>query len=219
MYKTKEENLQNPFLVEYPINNHTPLSELLTNSYSIYDLVGYFETVPQNERMMYNPNELPKLRDEVNVQFPIECIRQQNDFCSYSVYKVTQGGYFYVFWSGLVDTSNADSSSLSIRPAVYLTAYLSELKEKEDFQSLIEGISTAEDVAKIDPAVEISFLSSSGIYSYSLLANGEVLVIRYSYSTPIKSRTDLLVESVSVVSQDAVASSSYLASIQHEDLP
>lgn len=216
--KAKEGNLQNSLLGKYPINNHTPLSELLVNSYSIEDLVAYFGAIPENEYMVYNVSETHMLLTEVDMQFPIECMRQQNDICYYSVYRVTQGGYFYVFWSNIIDMSNTDLLSFSDRPTVYFTAYLSKLKEKEDFQALIEGVSTAEDVAEIDPAVEISFLASSGIYSYSLLSNREVLVIKYSNNTPIKSRADLVVESMSVVSQDTAASS-YLASIQYKDLP
>ena len=100
---------------------------------------------------------------------------------------------------------------------MYFTAYISTLKKAEDFDSLQEGFNTAEDVAKIDPAFELTFLLSSKTPSYSLLDDGTIMEICYSCNDSLVSRSDLIVENKEVISKENCPSK--LASVLSTDLP
>lgn len=91
------------------------------------------------------------------------------------------------------------------------------LPKASDFDLVLEGTSTAEDVALVDPAFELSFTLSRAICSYSLLEDGSILEIKYNHVETINSRKDLVVESKTIV--PAAQSGSYLAVIYPEDLP
>jgi len=55
---------------------------------------------------------------------------------------------------------------------VYFTAYFTLLKNASEFDSIKEGISTAEDVSLIDPSFELNFtMSKESCPSCSYLAN------------------------------------------------
>lgn len=91
----------------------------------------------------------------------------------YTVYKVNEGGFFYVFWSLLDDTNDDNPTDKSFNDAqVYFAAYLKSLRKADGFDSIKAGISTAWDVSEIDQAIELSFLFSSGVRSFSLLEDG-----------------------------------------------
>ena len=210
------------FVQEYIIDNSTPLSSLLKNTYELQELLDYFGQIPPNENTMYDSTDNGEhlLINNVNSRFPVECVRQNGDLSYYSVYKVSEGGYFYVFWSRTVDSLRASESKQPLdNAAAYFTVYISTLRNASDFNSIKPRVSTAEDVAQIDPAFELSFLMSSGPRSFSLLDDYTVLEVRYKHSSNVTSRKDLLVESVSILQKEAALSASYLASISLDDLP
>ena len=210
------------FVQEYGIDNSTPLSSMLKNTYELQNFLDYFGQISPNENIMYGltDNGEHLLINNVNSRFPVECVRQNGDLSYYSVYKVSEGGYFYVFWSRAVDSLwVAESKQPHSNAAAYFTVYISTLKNASDFNSIKPRVSTAEDVAQIDPAFELSFLMSSGPRSFSLLDDYTVLEVQYTHSNKVTSRKDLLVESVSILQKEVALSASYLASISLDDLP
>jgi len=112
---------------------------------------------------------------DVNERFPIECLRSK----LYSVYKVREGGYFYVFWIGSYDLPQDMLINNPNDLIVYFATYIPSLKKVSDFDGIKEGISTADDVSKIDPSFEISLAMSRTICSYSLLQDGKIMEIEY----------------------------------------
>lgn len=187
------------------------LSETVTNEYSLSELTAFFGEVSQNEAMAFEDSNSVNLTiSKVNEKFPIECLRKNG----YSVYKVKDGGYFYVFLAKSFDPLSDSGSS---DDAVYFTAYLTDLKKESDFDSIKPGKSTAEDVAEIDPAFELIFLLSSKTPSYSLLEDGTVMEICYTFDDSCSSRRDLLVKSKKVITKEDCPSR--LASILSKDLP
>lgn len=207
-----EMNNSEEFVKGFIADDSKPLSTIITKEYSLQELKSFFGEVPPNEINVFGKNDMETnlTINNVNKKFPIECLRKNG----YSVYKVSDGGYFYVFW---VKSFSPSQSLKSEDAVVYFTAHISSLKKPGDFDSLQERFSTAEDVAKIDPAFELTFLLSSKTPSYSLLDDGNVMEICYSWNGRLVSRSDLIVESKQVISKDKCPSK--LASIISTDLP
>lgn len=199
---------------EFVSNDAAGLTDTLTKAYDIEELNNFFSDYSENEHIGFqnNNNLLALTINMVNQRFPIEILRSNG----YSVYKVKSGGYFYVFWLNPFN-SNSESTQSIDEPIVYFTAYLPSSKEASDFDSLKAGVSTADDVALIDPSVELTFLMSSGIYSYSFLNKDSVMQIEYTYSGEFKSRSDLIVKNKTVLARETAPSR--FASILLKDLP
>lgn len=192
------------------------LSNILTKEYSVRELRDFFGEVSLNESSVFGtePDHLALTMADVNEKYPIECLRENG----YSVYKVKEGGYFYVFWVNTFDPLSEQGIKAENDSAVpYFTAYLSSLKSASDFDVIKEGVSTAADVAKIDPAFELEFILSNETVSYSLLGNGFIMEVCYRYDGNLNSRNDLNVKSMQIVSKDDCASR--LAAILEMDLP
>lgn len=215
----KKMDTSEEFVQGFTIDNETPLVDIFKRSYEIKDLKDFFGEISVNESFIYGAVEYEKNLhiNYVNERFPIECTRHNGKIGYYSIYKVTNGGYFYVFWTLTLSSQDGlDSDEHPNDAKVYFTAYISTPPKASDFSLILEGISTADDVALVDPAFELSFTSSSAIRSYSLLNDGSILEIKYKRVQTINSRKDLVVESKTIVS--SAKSSSYLALIYPEDL-
>jgi hypothetical protein len=207
-------NVTEEFVQGFIADDSKSLADILTKTYELQELYDYFGKIPPNEALVYGlSGDKSKLSiHSVNERFPIECLRRSG----YSVYKVSGGGYYYVFWIKPFNPFPA-AESKAVDAFVYFTAYLSALRSADDFDSIAEGASTAYDVAQIDSAFELSFLMSSGIRSYSILEDGLVLEIWYENNRKIESRSDLIVKSKNILSKDE-ASAAILTSILSKDL-
>lgn len=217
-----ETRMEDRFTNEFEVNNTTMLEDVLTQTYDLQELQAFFGEIPTNEALMYGSGDRTEdfSMRAVNERFPVECLRLGGAIGYYSVYRVASGGYFYVFWTKTSEASSGEPAILEGDCAnAYFTVYLPSLRKESDFAPILEGASTAEDVSEIDPALEVSFLMSSGIYSYSLLEDGSVLEIRYENCSHIESRSDLIVDGKSILTKETAAYSSYLAAIRSEDLP
>ena len=205
-----KENMTEVFFDEYVANDSISLESAITKKYEINELKSFFDGKNANENACFNTTEPELLFSDVDQQYPIEVIRSRG----YSVYQVTQGGYFYVFWvKPLVSEMNQEGAE----PVVYFSAYLSSPINISNFDSIVIGISTAEDVKKIDPYCEISFLNSNGIFSYSFLNNESILEIEYATKDRVDGYDDLIVKGMTIISRKN-ATSRY-STILSEDLP
>ena len=110
-----------------------------------------------NENLGFDKGTKIITLNQVNQTFPIECLRTSGDHF-YTIYKVLEGGFFYVFWCEAL-TNNTDENDEN-NVCVYFSTYLNSLKDKNDFKNLKEG-DTAQDVYEIDPSLEISFYSQT----------------------------------------------------------
>lgn len=215
--KNKEFNDMNTaeeFVPGFIANDSKEITDILTKEYTLQELKSFFGEVSSNENLALGENRSEKVLSitDVHQKFPIECLRRNG----YSVYKVQEGGYYYVFW---VKTSNPLPGTQTFQPdqaTVYFTAYISSLKKASDFDLIREGKSTAEDVSRVDPAFELSFLMSNRTPSYSLLEDGTVMEICYIWNGNLKSRSDLIVYRKKIISKEQ--SASLLASILPKDL-
>ena len=155
---------------------------------------------------------------EINERFPIELTRE-ND---YSVYKVKQGGYYYVFWINtcIMDTIAEDGSEITYSPeaTMYFTAYLpGKHPSKSQFKKLTPGESTAQDIIAIDPNVCFDFLGSSHDSSYSLLEDDWIAEVRYERSSKREQYTSMVIEEVKFLRRSEAYGC--FASILPQDLP
>lgn len=191
---------------KYVINDSADLDTALTTQYDIDDLLAFFDSSNSNEGNALNSLSY----SDVTQKFPIEVTRANG----YSVYRVRQGGYFYVFWVG----SYPDYPDLTrYEPNVFFTAYLSSSRSSDLFDSLKAGESCAEDVRAIDPYVELNFLLSSGTFSYSYLNDETLFQIEYARQGESKESGNLMIEEMEIVSRDS--SLSRFGTILSKDLP
>lgn len=137
---------------EFRITNTESSDTLCTTEYSISELRDF--TDKHSVTKIYFLGE-PKRKmctfSELNERFPIQCTRIQKKM--YSVYKVKEGGKFFVCWA-----YNSTKGDLVIKE----TFYINSLKTRSDFLYLKLGKSSYEDVCKIDPENELC-ITTSGI--------------------------------------------------------
>ncbi len=182
------------FFNGYAMNDVKTLESDLTGEYDLNELRAFFEGSNANESIGFGSTASVLTFSEVDHRYPVEILRTGG----YSVYRVSQGGYFYVFW---VKPLDADTSRSNSEPTVYFSAYLPSVVSSDLFDTLTPGISTAEDVRKIDPSFELSFLSSNGIFSYSYINDETVLQIEYSQHGNVDGYDDLIVKEKKIVAR------------------
>ena len=184
------------FFNEYVMDDIKTLESNLTKEYDLNELRSFFKGSNANESIGFGSTVSALRFSEVNYRYPVEILRTGG----YSVYRVSQGGYFYVFWIKPFATGTSQSNS---EPSVYFSAYLSSDISPDLFDSITPGLSTAEDVRKIDPSFELSFLMSSGIFSYSYINDETILQIEYAYQENIDGYDDLIVKEKMIVARDS----------------
>ena len=180
------------------------IDNILTTQYSIVNLIGFFGL---GNRSTYDNQIAENMGiDSVNKQFPIEVIRRNG---IYSIYKVSEGGLFYVFWSTPIDES--------IEPSVLFTTYLSKSEDLNRFCKLKVGIHTAQDVEMLDPAFDLSLLLSRGICSYSYVNQDCLFAIEYEVNDQLFDYQHMIISNISIVDRDKAPSKYRL--ILSQDLP
>ena len=208
--KKEESNMNDVFFNEYIMDDTKTLESALPKEYDLNELRLFFKDSRANENGVLGSAKPALMFREVDHRYPVEILRTGG----YSVYRVRQGGYFYVFWVtplvGDADRSNGE-------PSVYFSAYLASDISPDLFDSVTPGISTAEDIRKIDPSFELSFLISNGTYSYSYLNDGSVLQIEYALQGNVDGYDDLIVKEKMIVAR-ASAPTRYSALLS-SDLP
>ena len=194
------------FWGEYTMNDLSS-TDSLTNEYDLIELLSFFEN--SNVKLVFDTNKEGLTFSEVNNKYPIEITRSTG----YSIYKVVQGGFFYVFWAKQLDVND----NVTSEPVVYFSSYLPSNPSVPKIDSLVLGISTAQDVRKIDPYFELSFLHSSGVFSYSYIDANTLLEIEYEYHENISDYEDLIVKKITQVPRNS--STSQFSIIFPNDLP
>ena len=192
--KKGKNDMNDHFFNGYVMDDTKTLESTLTKEYDLNELRSFFKNSNANESIGFGSTEAALMFSEVNDMYPVEILRSGG----YSVYKVTQGGYFYVFW---VKPFSAGPSRSGNEPSVYFSSYLSSDISPNRFDSLRPGISTAEDVRRMDPSFELSFLSSNGTFSYSYINDETILQIEYTYQGNIDGYDDLIVKEKRIVTR------------------
>lgn len=191
------------------LGEQRPLKSVLTREYDLESLKGYFEE-RQMDWLEFFQNDVRKIYyEDVNKDYPIEAIRPGG----VSAYKVSQGGYYYVFWSDASADDTAETDDLWM----YYSVYLPSSEPFVDYDILKTGISTAEDVKKLSPSFEMYYTEFGGLYSYIYLNKEEILEIEYQIRGEGKSYKDLIVDNIMVISR--TGSNSHFASVNSTDLP
>ena len=143
------------------------LEQLLTTE---YDLAQLEEDIKPGNTIRagsaYFPFDLADILfyKDLDAKYPIEVFRDAGD-AAYTVYRVTQGGYYYVFWSFAYPKEEmpsylgkkdwADKDHL----CVYFSTYIPGSKGLLAFSSLKVGTTTLADVLALDPQSEYCDLS------------------------------------------------------------
>ena len=200
-------------------NNTTPLADLLDESYTLSTLENFFQISTFKNSKVFVLDNIGRADerswDEVHASFPIKCLRYNNNK-HYSVYKVTEGGYYYVFWNvPLKEDVLIEPAEETDTIQVQATLYLNNLPSIQSFKSLKKNRSTAEDVYSIDPFMEMNFLSSL-VSSYTRIDDNRIIAVRYTH-TSLENLNDLIIHNIYLCSTNS--SNAFTASILSEDLP
>ncbi|MBQ7916352.1 MAG: hypothetical protein IJ315_06150 [Firmicutes bacterium] len=181
MVKTEESSLY----MEVP-------NEVQSVGYELRELKEFFEGKNTNVPQEMGGAVVPLRFSDVNAEFPTEIVGK-----GYSMYKVKEGGYYYVFWR---KTYRSTETMARENVEVMFSAYIPVSQEESMFDTLEAGISTATDVSIIDPAFYINLVMSSGIYSFSYLNHENVLGIKYyDVSGKIDGYDDLIIEEIFIL--------------------
>jgi len=188
----EDNDMSEMFYNGYKYDDEVTLQNGITVEYDIDDLTSFFVGRNSNEIIGFGMETSSLTFNEVNNRFPVQIIRSTK----YTVYKVKQGGYFYVFWNVPYDMDKDEEFG---EPIVFFSTYLSSEKSIYSFESLIPLVSSAKDVKKIDSSFELSFLMSNGIYSYSYLNDENLMRIKYKRQANINGYEDLIVEEMTII--------------------
>lgn len=140
------------------VNNETNSEELIT---TIYEINDYYEDVYMSGYSI----------DEVNKKYKIECLRQVNNVY-YAIIKSLTGGKLFVFFDKRRDNEYR----------VYTSWYTEKKITLEDFNSLELGVSSLDDVRRIDKfGEEIAFSSLVGYPPADLLISASFHYTRDEY--------------------------------------
>lgn len=177
----------------FSVDNETSLEELLHHSYPLDELQAFFAPFPAynyyEASWVYFPiswyiehpgTEPDKSQfhafymSEINERFPMECLRLNNRHY-YTVYRVEEGGYYYVFFAS---TFNETFDPIS-DPRMNTSFYLDRTISPKAFADVEIGKTTMDEIVEIDPSLDLDFGRSSGPASYSLLSDGSILALYY----------------------------------------
>ena len=206
-YSSNEgDNMKNDVFYKFLFTDSEALEDIIHTEYHLDNLVSFFG-LGSSYKLVNSSEERKRLTISiVNNLFPIEIIRSNK----YSVYKVIEGGLFFVFWAIPINVKE--------EPIVDFTAYISDKKDPSLFDKLIVGVNSAYDVRNIDPNSEMQLRLSRGIYSYSYV-DKETLV-EIMYCTNSEKADDLnhyIISRISVVRRENAPS--YYRLILSKDLP
>lgn len=203
-------------LDDFIVDNSSSIDELLTTEYSLEELETFFGKYSSIGRGIIESFEEYKSLswDDVKFKFPVECLRRHGN-SYYSIYRVKEGGLFYVFWMVPLKSTPSEVLDQICPIRVRFSIHLNSLASIKDFQP-IKKLSTAADVMQIDAQMEFNFFLSSGVCSYNLLDNGKVLEIRYHYDK-LEELSDLIIDECKIMSKkDSMAA---ISCIDDSDLP
>ena len=124
------------------VDNVTSANELITQELDIHDFVQTY-VFPSSLYFSAFAN-----LNDVSLNCGVECLRKTQAGALYSVHRVKQGGWLYVFYQ----THNPDLLRSEINHWFYVTEWLSF----EDFSSLEKGKSTIEDAIAICDSLQIA---------------------------------------------------------------
>ena len=189
-------------------------------AYSLSELEAFFGNANRQLRIV---NEDPcdeLIKEQVEESFPGGISRSPN----YVVYRVAEGGYYFVFYMPAYAGSEKPEGSLTLiypleeaAEVVRSSYYLPALPSFEEFSALEVGHSTAQDVIALSSATDFSFFLSSGIYSYSLLRDGCVAKICYDNAGADRiSMNNLIVSGISLCPREDAPSC--FATVWSEDI-
>lgn len=188
--KQKEKN------ISFTVNNFDSVDSLCTKKYSISDLREFADKYsPSKTFFSAEKNNAECTYSMMNKRFPTQCIRAAENL--YSVYKVKEGGLYYVFWNVRKDGM----------PVIAETLYIDSLRSQSDFASIKVGESTYADVSKISSENELRQVSTESLCSITLLENGLFANIYYELKSDnvqisdetterIKSKEEWIVSSI-----------------------
>lgn len=176
--------------------NNAPIES--SKTYSIEFLCGYFGV---ENKYISSPNRSISI-SELNEHLPLDFMRKINvdgQILYYAVYPVTEGGTWYVTFS--IPIHEKSQSSAMVYKCVYVNPAL--FSSIECLSEIIPGQSTLENVQLCAPMTYTITTASSGIFSYSLIDENTVALVKYVCNT--HSLTDMIVSSIDFIPRNKAA--------------
>ena len=175
---------------DYIPDDTVSLENAITHEYTLEELEAFFRGRAYEERVLIQERQADFLKyrgdlsiEEVNARFPVEVFRRN----CYSVYKVKEGGYYYVLWKAQPVYGENMAEVKKLDWLVSRVMYLS-VQTEEAFQQLEAGMKL-EEIYNIDPQMQyVCFRdiyayprSDRSEYAYCYLNQEKIMRIRCNY--------------------------------------
>ena len=183
-------------------------------SYSLAELYGYFTGHSRNDRYKDDTSGIIYEYQEINAHFPIELTRYceiyiNSDFINapaYSVYRVKEGGYYYLFWN------------LEIRgeARAFVLAFSTYISNRSSNNFHFQIVQTLSDAFTLDPFLDFNDRLSRGVFSYSYCSPDTLYEIEYTMELS-DNKPVYRVKKIKLIARKEGAS--YYSMIRDDDLP
>ncbi|MBQ4600359.1 MAG: hypothetical protein IJB17_01855 [Oscillospiraceae bacterium] len=176
--------------------NNAPIESPKT--YSIEFLCGYFGV---ENKYTSAPNRSISI-SELNEHLPLDFMRKINkdgQNLYYAVYPVTEGGTWYVTFA--IPIQEQSQVSALVYKCVYVDPAL--FSSIECLSEITPGQSTLENVQLCAPMTDTITIASSGIFSYSLIDENTVALVKYERNT--HTLNDMIVSSIDFIPRNKAA--------------
>lgn len=215
MLSTFDSNFQESDASGLPTVDDEPDLSVIQTTYSLSDLTAFFGNhAVRVYDVLKSDHEKTITLEQANEAFPIEVLRSGR----YAVYRVTEGGFFFVFFNWVLTEDDLDKFDPRDNPwgrweeaPVYVVGdsfFMDVLPNIESFSSIEPGVSTAQDVLNVENRTVFGLALSSCTYSHTLLSDGSILEISYQDQSDIE--TDnfyqrLIVDTIQVYQQSELS--------------
>lgn len=195
----------------------------ITKEYSLNDLTSFFDKIYTN---LFNGKQYldEYYFENVNKKFPIEFTREIDGYLQkkyYSIYKVKEGGYFYVFWDNQTTGDIGTSAKATI--AYYIDAKrncslleLSALQQRKN--STLTDIATLTDVFEFRLEDNASF--DGFFYAYVLCKEGFAIAVFENPTMDLDSMDAFKIKHIELTTQSYAKNElELICNFFEEDLP
>lgn len=192
----------------YKVDNTNNIGEKIKNAYSIMDFEKYFGKYSLGVyhagfRERETEGSL-KIKD-IEKQFAVEIIRSSKKM-HYTVYRIKEGGYYYIFWF------NGTDNEIYAFDTFYISSsnYVSDISKYKKIQNIDELLA-------LYPYTEIEIKADYGSDSYNIMSKSELVSIKYDY---LKGKGYYTVREITTLDRnDNKLAWTMLSAILERDLP
>ena len=187
----------------------SPTKESIKTQYPLSEVLSCIQGKSLNEHLVFPDHDSMSMSfNECSEYFDLEITRYntKDTMPLYSILRIEEGGYIYLFWS---DTGFQSDGIIKLK----FYFYSGFQYEQTDYVSQ----RTLSEVIKENPFTQFVPYMSSGIFSYSYYNKDEVLQIEYDYPSLDQEPSVYNVKSITIINRKRTISC--FSQLIDQDLP